>query len=327
MRAIVYEEYGAPEVLHLVELPKPHCGVNEILVKVMATAITAEDMNMRGYTYVPFGLKLLARMIYGYKQPKKQLLGNVFSGVVEEIGSEVHEFKVGDEVYGQDSVGLGSYAQYKYIASAHAVVQKPSNISHLEAASIPFGAITAKYFIDKAQIQAGDKVLVNGATGGTGLAAIQILKSLGANVTAIGSSKNIEILKSLGADSVIDDTQKDFHQNGILYDVIINTTVAKGDLRDHRPSLKSKGTYITVAGSLYDLLVPSCKALGGVKVISGIAHETKAILESINEMVVEGTLKPVVDSKVFEFEELPKAHEYTESAHKNGNVVVRVATI
>ena len=324
MRAMIYEEYGAPEVFKLTELKKPKQGHDEMLIKVIATSVTAGDINMRGFTYVPNGMKWMAKMIFGFKKPKKQLIGNTFSGVVEAIGSGVKEYKVGDEVFGMESDGAGAYAEYKCITHDKAVVIKPQSITHLEAASIPFGAMTALHFIQKAKLKKSQSVLINGAAGSVGSATLQITKSLGANTTAVCSTHHIDMVKDLGADEVIDYTKTNFHENGIKYDVIINTVVTQGDYSYHKNSLKEGGTYVAIAGSLMDMFRPIFNIFSSQKIVAGVGTETKELLESIVKMVEEEKYKPVIDPKIFTLDELGLAHAHAESKEKYGSVVVAI---
>lgn len=322
MRAAIYEEYGAPEVFKMTELKKPKQGHDELLIKVIATAVTTGDINMRGFTYIPDGMMFMARMMLGFKRPKKQLIGNTFSGIVEAIGAGVKDFKVGDEVFGMESNGTGAYAEYKCIAYDKAIVIKPQNISHKEAASLPFGAMTALHFIQKAKIQENQTVLINGASGSVGSAAVQICKSLGVKVSGVCSTTHIDMVKQLGAQTVIDYTQNDFHENGIKYDVIINTLFSQSDFSFHQTSLAENGTYVAIAGSFKDMIRAVLNIFNKQKIVAGVGIETKELLESVVKMVEDGSIKPIVDPKEFTLEEIGQAHAHAESKSKYGNVVV-----
>ncbi|KIM11604.1 MAG: hypothetical protein KU37_05245 [Sulfuricurvum sp. PC08-66] len=325
MQAMIYETYGEPEVFHATLLKKPKQGRDELLVKIVATAVTTGDINMRGFVYVPHGLKWIARVMLGFKRPKKELIGHVFSGVVEAVGAGVKAFKVGDEVFGMESSGTGTYAHYKTIAHDKPVVLKPATVTHEEAASVLFGAMTALHFFQKAKLSAGQSVLINGASGSVGSAAVQIAKAWGMYVTAVCSTSHIDGVRNLGADEVIDYTQTDIHQEGKTYDVVLNTVVAQGDFDSFHTLLKPKGTYIAIAGGLKDMLRPLWGVLRGQKIVAGPSAETKELLEQIASMLIEGSLVPVVDPQVFPLEALAQAHRHAQSKARRGTVVVRVA--
>ena len=195
MKAIVYENYGPPEVLELKEVDKPTPKDNDVLIKVYASSVTTGDVNIRGFSFVPTGFKILARLMFGFIKPKINILGFEFSGKIEELGKNVTLFKKGDQVFGIDGHGISAYAEYKCISENGAIVTKPSNMSFDEAASFPNGALTAHFFLKvKGKIKDGQKVLINGASGSVGSAAVQIAKHFGAEVTAICSTENIELV-------------------------------------------------------------------------------------------------------------------------------------
>jgi NADPH:quinone reductase-like Zn-dependent oxidoreductase len=325
MQAMIYENYGAPDVFHSQEVAKPKAGHDELLIKMKATAVTAGDINMRGFTYVPEGMKLLARMMFGLKQPKKQIIGNVFSGVIESMGAGVKGFEVGDEVFGMDSSGLGSYAEYRVVPYDKAVIKKPKRLSHQEAAAIPFGTMTAKFFLDKAKVEAGDHLLIIGASGSVGSACVQIAKSRGAEVTAVCGTHGVEFVKSLGADRVIDYTQEDYHDNETKYDMIVNLVVSQGDYELHKEQLREDGKYVAIAGGVKDMLRSVGSMFSRQKIFSGVATETKEILNSIVDLVDSKAIKPSIDQEVYTLNELVKAHQRAESKDKLGNVVVKIS--
>ncbi len=241
MKAIVYTEYGSPDVLRLKEVEKPTPQDNEVLIKVKATSVTTGDCNARGFVFVPPGFGPLARLMFGLRKPKRTILGTELAGEIEAVGKAVTLFKKGDQVFGATGTRLGAYAEYVCIPEAGALASKPANLTYQEAAAIPFGAATALYFLrDVAKIQRGQKILIIGASGGVGTYAVQLAKYYGAEVTGVCSTANVALVKSLGADKVIDYTQQDFTQNGETYDIIFDMVVAR--IRFHGAKARSSQT-------------------------------------------------------------------------------------
>ena len=327
MKAIVYTEYGPADVLHLQEVGKPTPGDNEVLIKVFAATVTTGDCNVRGFTFVPPGFGPLPRLMFGLKKPKIAILGTELAGEVEAVGKAVTLYKKGDQVFGIDSNRFGAYAEYTCRPEKGALAIKPSNLSYGEAATLPFGAGTALYFLrDMAKIKHGQKVLVNGASGGVGVYAVQLARYYGAEVTGICSTPNLELVKSLGADMVIDYTREDFTQNGETYDVIVDTVVGRTSFSRCKNSLKPKGLYLAVAGGLREGVQMLWTSItGGKKVIFGSPAECKEDLVFIKELVEAGMLKPVVD-RSYPLEQTAEAHRYADLGHKKGGVVITVAS-
>jgi NADPH:quinone reductase-like Zn-dependent oxidoreductase len=253
MKAIVYEEYGLPDVLRLREVTKPVPKDNEVLIKVHATTVTTGDCNVRGFTFVPSGFRFLARLMFGLRRPKKAILGVELAGEIEAVGKSVTQFRKGDQVFGIDGTRLGAYAEYKCMPADAGLAGKPGNLTYEEATAIPNGALTALTFLRKmAKIQPGQRILINGASGSVGSAAVQIAKYFGAEVTGVCSAANINLVKSLGADKVIDYTRQDFTKNGETYDIIFDT-VGKTTFSVCKNSLKEKGIYLAGAGGLQEM--------------------------------------------------------------------------
>ncbi|MBS4213911.1 MULTISPECIES: NAD(P)-dependent alcohol dehydrogenase [Neobacillus] len=322
MRAIVYTKYGPPDVLQLKEVEKPIPKENEILVKVKATTVTVADIRARGFI-VPPAFWLPARIALGFKQPKKEILGMELTGVVESVGKDVKRFKEGDEVFAASLASFGAYAEYKCLPEDGPVSIKPSNLTFAEAAAIPLGARTALFFLKKANIQSGQKVLVYGASGSVGSYAVQLAKYFGAAVTGVCSTANLELVKSLGADQVIDYTAGDFSRIGETYDVIFEA-VNKSSFSDCMKLLKRDGTYINVtdplpSGRMLWTQLTSRKKL----LLSRNSPETPEALDFLKELVEMGKLKVAID-RYYEFEEIVEAHRYVEKGHKKGNVVINV---
>ena len=247
MKAIVATKYGPPEVLELVEVAKPVPKDNEMLVRVYATVVTSGDSRVRSFT-VPRSAWLPARLTLGLRKPRKAIPGMVLAGKVKAVGKGVTRFKIGDAVYAYDITRFSTYAEYACVPEASAVALKPDALSYEEATSLPFGAVTALYFLRKGNIQSGQKVLIYGASGSVGTAAVQVAAYFGAEVTAVCSASNAALVKSLGADHIIDYRQEDFTRNGERYDIIFDT-VGKTTLSSSLNSLNQGGSYLqAVAG-------------------------------------------------------------------------------
>lgn len=326
MRAVVCEKYGPPEVLKLKEIDKPIPKDNEILIRVHASSVNAADCNARGLSYIPAGLGLLARLLLGFRKPKISITGSVFAGVIEEIGRDVKSFKPGDEVFGTGPE-LGAYAEYMCRSENGAIAKKPENISFEQAATIPYGALTALYFLcDRAKLKSGQKVLVRGASGGVGSYAVQLAHYFEANVTGVCSTDNVEFVKSLGADRVIDYKKEDFTKTGEKWDIILDIVVGDTSFSRFKNSLNPKGYYLAVAGGLNDAIQMILTSInGGKKVIfgGGTAAETKENIIFLTEIIEEGKLKPVLD-RTFPLHEIVEAHRYVEDRHKKGNIAIKV---
>jgi NADPH:quinone reductase-like Zn-dependent oxidoreductase len=322
MKAIVFAKYGGPEVLKLREMDKPVPKDNEILVKVFATTVTSGDARMRRAD--PFAV----RFFNGLTAPKKiTILGNELAGKIEAIGKDVKLFKTGDEVFGQTGMSLGANAEYKCLPEDGALALKPTNISFEEAASIPFGASTSLHFLRKANITKGQKVLIYGASGSLGTAAIQLARYFGAEVTGLCSTTNLELVRSLGAEHVIDYTKEDFSKNGKKYDIIFDT-IGTSPFSECLNSLNDKGIYLR---AVHMTLPPVIRGLltslfSSKKVIGGIAVESKENMVFLKELMQAGKLKPVID-KVYPLEQISEAHRYVDAGHKKGNVVIKITQL
>jgi NADPH:quinone reductase-like Zn-dependent oxidoreductase len=270
----------------------------------------------------------MARLMMGPRKPKNPILGGDFAGEIEAVGRDVSSFKVGDPVFGTDGDGVGAYAEHKCLSEGWALAIKPANLTYEQAAAIPFGALTALYFLkDKGNIQSGQQVLVNGASGSVGSAAVQIAKALGAEVTGVCSTRNLDMVRSLGADRVIDYTQEDFAQSGETYDLIFDTARGKTSFSRCKNVLQPNALYLAVAGGLKEMIqMLWTSVVGGKKVIfgGGLECEKKENLLLIKDLVEAGLFKPVID-RCYPLEQIVEAHRYVEGGHKRGNVVITVA--
>lgn len=319
MKAIVYKKYGPPEVMKLMEVEKPVPGDNEILIKIYATTVTSGDSRLRRAD--PF----LVRLFNGLTAPKKTtILGNELAGRIEAIGKDVKLFKTGDEVFGQTGLGLGANAEYICLPEDGSLAIKPASITYQEAASIPFGGSTALHFLRKGNISKGQKVLIYGASGSIGTAAVQLANYFGADVTGICSTANLELVRTLGARHVIDYTKEDFTSRQEIYDIIFDT-VGTSPFSGCINSLDKKGVYLRAVNMdpgpmVRTLLTP---LFSSKKVIGGIAVERKENIVFLKELIEAGKYKPVID-RVYPFEQTAEAHRYVDTGRKKGNVVVIV---
>lgn len=317
MKAVVYTQYGQPDVLRLKEVEKPTPGDNEMLVRIKATAVNSGDIRLRKAD--PFAV----RFIFGLLKPKINILGSVFSGEVEAVGKDVKSFKAGDAVFGHTDMRFGAYAEYICIRENGSVALKPAGITHAEAAVIPFGGVTALHFIKKAAIKPDQKVLVIGASGAVGSAAVQLAKSHGAIVTGVCSSANRVLVTALGADKVIDYTKQDFTQNGETYDVIIDTVKTINVSRSLK-SLSKNGIMILSAAGLSEMLQGIWVSKTSTRrVLTGVISHTASDIILFKKLVEAGSYKPVID-RTYPLAEAAEAHAYVEQGHKKGNVSITI---
>lgn len=316
MQAWVCHGYGGPEMLALEDRPLPVPGDNEILVKVHATTVTSGDVRVRTLK-LPRGFGLIGRLALGITGPRQPVLGTELAGTVKAVGRQVTTFKTGDAVIGFPGAAMGGHAQYRVLSVQQPVVLKPAHLSFEEAASLPFGGMTALHFLRKAQLKAGDKVLVIGASGAVGSAMVQLATHRGAVVTAVTSAGNASLVRSLGASAVIDYTVQDFTQAPETYDIIADT-VGASSFGACCPVLQAHGRYLSVAGGLSDLLA---RPRGSKKSIGGPASEKPDDLRELVRLAKMGVLKPVID-RTYTFAQLPQAHAYVETGRKRGSVVV-----
>lgn len=325
MKAVICTKYGPPEVLQIKETEKPVPGENEILVKVYATTVSAADFRVRSFT-VPISFWLPARFALGLTKPRNSVLGMDFAGVVEAVGKDVTKYKVGDPVFGLMGHQFGCYAQYLCLSEDWKLVgiaSKPANLNFEEAAAIPFGGLTALYFLREANIQKGQKVLITGASGSVGTYAVQIAKYYGAEVTAVCSTEKMGLVKSLGADKIIDYKKEDFTKSGEVYDVIFEVA-GKALFSDCIKSLTKNGTLLhAVAVPAVTIRMKWQSMLTDRKMVGGGPENDAEDLIFLKELIELGKLKPIIDS-TYPMEQIVEAHRYVESGHKKGNVVVTI---
>ncbi|MGB6866360.1 MAG: NAD(P)-dependent alcohol dehydrogenase [Candidatus Aminicenantaceae bacterium] len=325
MKAIVYTKYGPPDVLQLKEVDKPIPKDNEVLIKVYATTVNRTDLaTIRA---IPF----FARLLTGIFKPKKQIPGTEFAGKIEETGKNVKSLKVGDKVFGFEDQGSGSHAQYMTIIEDKAITI-PKNITYEQAAASTEGAHYAYNFIKKVNIKSGQKVLVNGATGAIGSAAVQLLKYFDVNVTAVCNTKNIELVKSLGANKVIDYTKEDFTKDEEKYNVVFDA-VGKSSFFKCKPLLQSGGIYVSsdlgyMAQNVFlPLITPLMKPMiGNKKTVFPIPTDTRRSVLLVRKLIEQGKFKTVIDRK-YPLEQIIEAYKYVEKGQKIGNVVITLEHI
>jgi NADPH:quinone reductase-like Zn-dependent oxidoreductase len=320
MKAIVYQEYGSPDVLQLKVVEKPTPKDNEVLIRTHAAAVSTTDCSFRN------GAPLI-RLFFGLTKPKKNILGTEFAGEIEAVGKDVGRFSDGDQIFGATGTGFGAHAEYMCLPEEGALAHKPDNASYGEAAGLCEGALTALPFLrDKGEIQGGQDVLINGASGAVGTAAVQLAKYFGAKVTGVCSTANLELVKSLGADELIDYTKVDFTRTGQTYDIIFDA-VGKSSFVRCRSSLKHKGVYLstvltpaTLLSMLWTWKVGSKKATLAATGMRPPSEKTKDLV-FLNELIEAGELRSVVD-RCYPLEHTAEAHRYVEKGHKKGNVVI-----
>jgi NADPH:quinone reductase-like Zn-dependent oxidoreductase len=320
MKAAVCEGYGPPDVLQFKDVAKPSPKDHEVLIKVRATTVSSGDWRVRSLE-VPAGFGLMSRLALGFFRHRQPILGTELAGDIESVGKAVTKFKAGDQVIAFSGTNMGCHAEYKVMPQDGAVTMKPQNLSYQAAAALSFGGTTALNFLRRAKVQSGDKVLINGASGAVGTAAVQLAKHFGAQVTGVCSAANVELVRSLGADKVIDYTQEDFTQNGETYDIVMDTA-GTAPFSRCKGSLKEGGRLLVVLGSLASLLqAPWVSLTTSKKVFAGPAAERPEDLHFLAGLAAEGKLKPVID-RLYPFEQIVDAHRYVDTGRKKGSVVI-----
>lgn len=319
MKAAIHKRYGPPEVVSVTEVDKPFIKDNEVLVKVYATTVNRTDCGFRSAQY------FASRFFSGLFYPKQQTLGNEFAGVIAATGNAVTSFAVGDKVFGYNDTRFGAHAEYMVMEEKEAITTMPENISFSEAAAICEGAHYALCDLRAAKVKAGDQVMIYGATGAIGSAAVQLCVYFGAKVTAVCNTKNVELVKSLGAEKVIDYTKEDFTKIGQTFDCIFDA-VGKSSFKVCKPLLSDKGIYMSTElgrGSENIFLALITPFWGGKKVLFPLPTVNKEDIIFLKELVEKGSFKPVID-RTYTLDNIVEAYRYVELRQKTGNVIIKI---
>jgi NADPH:quinone reductase-like Zn-dependent oxidoreductase len=323
MKAVICTKYGPPEVLQMKEVEKPVPKEKEVLVKIKATTVNGADARIRGAVF-PSIFNIPVKLAMGFNGPRKKILGVEMAGTVEAVGSKVTRFKVGDEVFASTGADFGGYAECVCLPEKTVMTNKPSNMTFGEAAAVPHCGLAAIYYLKKGKVSPGQKVLIYGAAGGIGTFAVQLAKTMGAEVTGVCSASGVEMVKSIGADKVIDYTSKNFETRFETYDIIFDT-VGKGPIATCVNALKEKGVYYSAVHLELSRIWEGIKVtlISSKKVIGGVATYTNENLETLKELIEAGKLKTVVD-KQYSLDQIVEAHAYVDTGHKKGHVIVNL---
>ncbi len=325
MRAVVYDSYGPPEVLRLEEVDRPVPKDDEVLIEIHATTVNRLDCatreaNRRSGPLISF----LSRLVSGVRRPRQRILGSEVAGVVTAAGAAVKDFAVGDHVFGSTGLGFGAHAEFLCMRESARIAQMPAGLSFEEAAPICDGALNSLWCLRGAGLRTGERLLIYGASGAIGSAAVQLAKHFGADITAVCNTKNLELVRSLGADRVIDYTQEDFTGNGEMYDLIFDA-VGKHSFPRCRGSLTRGGRYLATDGLENLLLGPWTALVGGKRVVFRIPPVwAKQDVLFLKELIEAGKYRPVIDRR-YPLEEVVEAARYVETEQKTGNVVLTVS--
>lgn len=323
MKAIIWTNYGPPDVLQLQEVERPVPKDNEVLIRIRAATVIAGDCEMRGLKFSPF-LGLAIRTYAGFQKPKRiTILGQELAGEIEAVGKDVSKFKAGDQIFATTGLRMGAYAEYTCLPERGALAIKPTNMSYEEAAAVPVGGLEALHFLRKGNIHKGQTVLINGAGGSIGTIGVQLAKHFGAEVTAVDSSEKLEMLRSIGADHVIDYTQEDFTQSGQTYDIIFDV-VGKSPFSRSLRSLTPNGRYLIGNPSLAKKMRGRwVSKRNGKQVFADAADHKAEDLIFLKDLIEAGALKSIID-RCYPLAEIAEAHRYVETGRKAGNVVISV---
>ncbi len=322
MKAIVCTKYGPPDVLQLKEVEKPIPKDNEVLIRVHAATVTKGDCELRSLK-LPLLWKLFVRIGFGFRRPRKKILGQELAGEIESVGKAVRLFKKGDQVFANTGLRLGAWAECSCLPQTGLIATKPANMTYEEAAAVPVAGLHAWHLLRKANLQSGQKVLINGAGGTVGTCAVQLAKSFGAEVTGVDSTGKLDILHSIGADMVVDYTRDDFTKNGETYDVIFDV-VGKASYSGCIRSLKENGYYLLgnpglaqQFRGLWTSMMSRKKIVGGM-----VSYRTEDLI-FLRELIEAGKMRSIIDRR-YPLEQIAEAHRYVETGQKTGNVVITV---
>ncbi len=326
MKAITYSNYGPPDVLKLADVEKPVPEDDEVLIKVRAAEATKSDCEMRSFEYSVKWFWLPLRIVLGVRKPRRQILGGYFSGEIESIGKDVTHFSPGDQVFAAAQLRLGAYGEYVALPESYTIVGKPSNMSFAEAAAVPLGGLNALHFMRLAKIQVGEKVLINGAGGSIGAYAVQIAKSMGAEVTAVDSTIKEDMLRRIGADHFIDYTKEDFASSGRTYHVIFDM-VPGSQYSACIKALNPNGRYLS-GNPRFSVMLRSVLTTRFTDKTArfAFARETTQELTALKEMIEDGTIGSIVD-RVYPMEQAADAHRLVETEQRLGAVVIAVGDL
>ena len=305
MKAVICTRWGPPEVLRVAEVERPAPRKSEVCIRIVATAVTVSDCIARGLK-APARYRILARLVMGMRGPRRPIFGMVLAGEIESVGRNVRSFKPGDQVFGLSRWKAGCYAEYVCWSEDARLAARPANLSYEECAALPYGGLLALHLMRKAALQAGQRVLVYGASGAIGTAAVQLARHYGARVTGVCSTKNVTLVQSLGAEAVVDYTREDFTSRGERYDVILDAVGRR----------KSAGAMLRAG----DALTPGGKS---ISIDDDFPKLRPGDLPLLRRLAESGELKPVIDRR-YSLEEIVEAHRYVEEGHKRGNVIVTV---
>ena len=323
MKAIVYTEYGPPEVLRPEDVPKPTPKDDEVLIRVHAATVIAADSEFRSFTF-PLWFWLPLRLYAGLLRPKRvNILGQELAGEIEAVGKDVKLFSKGDQVFAATEIGLGAHAEYKCLREGKTPALKPSNVTYEEAATVPTGGLNSLHYLRRAKIRTGEKVLINGAAGNIGSFAVQIAKHFGAEVTGVDRTEKLDMLRAIGADHVIDYTREDFTRNGETYDVIFDV-IGKSSFSRSLKSLAQNGRYLLAnprVSQMFRALWTSM--ISDKKVMFQFAPYKAEDLVFLKELIEAGEIKPVID-RTYPLEQMAEAHRYVDAGHRKGNVAITV---
>lgn len=318
MKAVAYYKYGPPEVLSLVELPKPSPKANEVLVKIHCSTVNRTDTGIRMAEY------LIGRFVFGLFKPKQHVLGSEFSGTIESIGNDIKNYKVGDRVFGLSTYKFGCHAEYICLKEDASMAIIPNNYSFEEAACVLDGLMLAQNYIKEIDFSKNPRIMINGATGSIGIACLQLAAMHNVYIAAVGDTKNLELLKSLGATKVIDYTKSDFCNDNEKYDYIIDA-VGKSTFAKSKKIMKEKAVYYSTELGPYwqNTYLPLFTMFSAKKIKFPIPVDNKALIEKFAGIIASGKYKAIIDSE-YTLDNIAEAHRYVEKAVKTGNVLVRV---